>query len=63
MDWKAIQKLCVTIISPYIYILIEHKERIMENTVKNVMINDIYVYYWICTTIKQTELWRDEELW
>ena len=52
MDWKAIQKLCVTIISPYIYILIEHKERIMENTVKNVMINDIYVYYWICTTIK-----------
>ena len=34
------------------YTMIEHQERIMENTLKNVMINDIYVYNWICTTIK-----------
>ena len=27
------------------YILIEHQERIMENILKNVIINDIYVYY------------------
>ena len=53
MDWKAIQKLCVTIIfALYIYILIEHQEKIMKNTLNNVMINDIYVCYWTCTTIK-----------
>ena len=27
------------------YILIEHQESIMENPLKDVMINDIYVYY------------------
>ena len=32
--------------------LIEHQERIMGNTLKNVMISDTYVYYWIRTTIK-----------
>ena len=50
MDWKAIQKLCVKLFLPYT--LIEHQEIIMENTLKNVMINDIYVYYWICATIE-----------
>ena len=53
MDWKAIQKLCVELFLPYT--LIEHQEIIMENTLKNVMINDICVYYWICTTIEKTK--------
>ena len=43
------------------YTLIEHQEQAVKNMVKDVMMSDTLVYYWMCRTIKKTELlkrWR-----